>query len=138
MQQQTAVVRRPAKLLSLRPHYFRGFRNIGEPIDLSSNLTVIDGRNSSGKTSLAEAFEWLLTGELVRRYMQQQGNARELENCIGNQLKPAGEETWVEAVFATNTGERISLKRVLIRDYGTTQTATPCYGPRSLISLWLN
>ncbi|MBL0347275.1 MAG: AAA family ATPase [Anaerolineales bacterium] len=40
---------------------------MSDPINLTGKLIVIDGRNSSGKTSLAEAFEWLLSGQLIRR-----------------------------------------------------------------------
>ena len=37
-------------LISIRPHYFRGFKALSDPIDLAGNLVVIEGKNSSGKT----------------------------------------------------------------------------------------
>jgi energy-coupling factor transporter ATP-binding protein EcfA2 len=123
IQQRSALVTVAVRLVSIQPHYFRGFRALSNPINLTGKLVVIDGRNSSGKTSLAEAIEWLLTGQLTRRLMQELGSARELENCISNQLRPANEESWVEAVFATDTGEQYQLRRVLKSDYGTTQTS---------------
>lgn len=123
--QPNALLSKPTKLLSIQPYYFRGFRNLTEPINLFGSLIVIDGRNSSGKTSLAEAFEWLLTGQLIRRRMQQFGDARELENCITNQFKPEDEETFVEATFVTESNKQFILKRVLRRDYGATQTSIP-------------
>jgi len=123
--QPTILLSTPIKILSILPHFFRGFRDPAEPINLSGDLLVIDGRNSSGKTSLAEAFEWLLTGQLLRRSMQQYGDARELECCIANQFKPDGEETWVEAVFAPQDNTRFRLRRILRRDYGATQTSRP-------------
>ncbi len=47
-----------------------GFRGIGEPATLSltpgPGLTLVVGRNGSGKSSFAEALEVLLTGELRR------------------------------------------------------------------------
>lgn len=125
LQHKAPIVRQPARLLSLQPHYFRGFRDLTEPINFVGDLIVVDGRNSSGKTSLAEAIEWLLTGELLRRRMQQYGNARELENCISYQLKPEDEETWVEAELVSDTDEHFRLRRVLRKDYGVTQTSIP-------------
>lgn len=115
----------PYCILSLQPHYFRGFRKLDHTINLTGDLVVLDGRNSSGKTSLTEAFEWLITGELLRRKLNELGNSRELENCICNQLKPDNEQTWVEASFESETGDQITLKRILERDYGSTQTSTP-------------
>jgi hypothetical protein len=115
----------PCKLLELQPHYFRGFRALPCPITFSRGLVVIDGRNSSGKTSLAEALEWLFTGELVRRTIHGQGAPKELENCICNQLRPDGASTWVEAAFELASGEPLALKRVLLSDYGPTSTSRP-------------
>ena len=117
-------VKKPVKILSIHPYFFRGFRGLENPIPLSGDLIVIDGPNSSGKTSITEAFEWLITGELLRRSLTP-GNARELENCICNQLRPDGEDTWVEAVFKSSAGEQLILKRVLGEDYGCTKTSTP-------------
>lgn len=111
------------RLVCVEPRWFRGFRHLPEPISLGPGLVLFDGRNSSGKTSLAEAVEWLFEGHLARREQGAQGNAKELEACVGNQFRPAGEETWVEAVFETEGGGRLRLKRVLEEDYGPTQTA---------------
>lgn len=117
-------VKQPVKILSIHPYYFRGFRGLENPISLSSDLVVLDGPNSSGKTSITEAFEFLIKGELLRRSLTI-GNERELENCISNQLKPENELTWVEAVFITESGERIVLKRILLNDYGCRKNSTP-------------
>lgn len=123
LSRQVTVVKKPVTILSIWPHYFRGFRNLPSPINLTGKLVVIDGRNSSGKTSLAEAFEWLLSGQLVRRSLNDMGDSKELENCIGNQLRPENEQTWVEAEFMATGGERIRLKRMLTRDYGEKKSA---------------
>ena len=55
------------KIKSLQTHYFRGFRKSVGPIDFGGDFIVIDGRNSSGKTSLAEALEWLFSGSFSSR-----------------------------------------------------------------------
>lgn len=120
---QSCIVATRVKLAGVNLHYFRGFREMSDPINLGADLLVIDGRNTSGKTSLAEGIEWLLTGELCRRAMGEYGDARELENCVHNQFRPAGEQTWVEAEFVTDEGDSLKLKRVLKSDYGTTQTS---------------
>lgn len=45
-----------------------GFRVFGDTtkLDLDANLVVVYGRNSTGKTSLCEAIEWGLLGEIER------------------------------------------------------------------------
>lgn len=119
------VVTVSTRLLAVKPNYFRGFRKLDSSIDLSSDLVVLDGRNSSGKTSLTEALEWLFTGELVRRKMQGQGDPKELENCITNQLKPDNEDCWVEAELEKEDGTIITLRRILLSDYGATIASVP-------------
>ena len=97
------------------------------PVDLSDDFIVMEGRNSSGKTSLAEALEWLFTGALSRRDSSG-GNSRELEQCVSNQFRPADVETWVSATFVRTSDdggeEEINLRRVLREDYGTTAVST--------------
>ena len=114
-------------LVSIRPHYFRGFKALPNPIALTGALIVIEGKNSSGKTSLAEALEFLFRGSLSRREEHGEGNSEELENCIENQLRPKGESTFVEATFVKHSGtpaeKQLVLRRLLTRDYGTTSTA---------------
>ena len=92
------------RLVSIRPHYFRGFKALPDPIALTGALVVIEGKNSSGKTSLAEALEFLFRGSLSRREEHGEGNPEELENCIENLLRPKGESTYVEATFVKHSG----------------------------------
>jgi hypothetical protein len=101
------------RIVSIRPHYFRGFRRSERAIRIAEDLVVVEGPNSSGKTSLSEAIEWLLTGALSRR---QSGNPKELANCIANQFCPPDDSTWVEGVLNIDGVECI-LKRVLVEDY---------------------
>ena len=122
----SALTAPPAKLISLHAHYFRGFRKLNNSIRLDAELVVIDGRNSSGKTSLGEAIEWLLTGGLSRRESRDHGSSRELQNCIANQFRPPGDKTWVEATFqitTDSTSATLTLRRELVHDYGPTNTS---------------
>lgn len=109
----------PTRLVSLTPHYFRGFRVLAEPIEMREKLIVVEGGNSSGKTSLAEALEFLFTGGLSRRTIHK-GNAKELEECIGNHFCPSEDTTWVEAIFEVDgsPGRQVVLRRELVKDYG--------------------
>lgn len=123
LSQQLTVVRKTFRIISILPHYFRGFRSVEYPINLTGKLVVIDGHNSTGKTSLAEAFEWLLSGQLIRRDLGDMGDSKELENCISNQFRSESESTWVESEFLLENGEKIKLKRVLTRDYDQTKNS---------------
>ena len=115
------------RLVSIRPHYFRGFKALPDPIAFTGALIVIEGKNSSGKTSLAEALEFLFRGSLSRREEHGEGNPEELENCIANLLRPKDESTFVEATFVkhseTPEEKQLVLRRLLTRDYGTTSTS---------------
>jgi hypothetical protein len=117
------ILAEPIRLKSIEPHYFRGFREVQQPINVEGNLVVLEGRNSSGKTSLAEALEWLFTSRLSRRESKDLGSPRELENCIGNEFRAENDKTWVKATFASLKGkktESFTLCRVLKSDYGAT------------------
>lgn len=112
------------RLLSIEPHYFRGFREIDRPVALQDGLVVVEGRNSSGKTSLSEAMEWVFTGVLSRRSSGQYGHPRELANCITNEFRPDGERTWVELVLSVDDTE-MKLRRVLKVDYAAQKASEP-------------
>ena len=127
VQPQVAPTAPPVRLASLQAQYFRGFRKAADPVNMRENLIVIDGPNSSGKTSLAEALEWLFTGSLSRRENNSSGNPRELEDCIQNQFRPNDVETWVKGEFVSGSAETgtecFALRRVLTKDYGRTANA---------------
>lgn len=106
------------RLVELRISYFRGFRAASDSIDFDGDLIVVEGANSSGKTSLAEALEWLFSGQLSRR---SSGHARELAGCITNEFRPTEEQTWVEAVLLVD-GERQVIRRILVQDYSEHST----------------
>lgn len=112
------------RLMALQPHWFRGFREVAEPIRFDSDLIVIEGRNSSGKTSISEAIEWVFTGHLSRRTSGQQGHPTELADCIANEFRPPGETTSVELTVAVD-GNRLVIKRLLRKDYSAVASDSP-------------
>ena len=112
------------RLMSILPHFFRGFREVAEPVRFEADLVVVEGRNSSGKTSLSEAVEWVLTGQLSRRTSGEHGHPSELAGCIANEFCPAGVQASVELTLAVN-GEQLVLRRVLTRDYSSTASDHP-------------
>ena len=123
---QSGSAAEPIRLISVQPHFFRGFRDVPDPIPLADNLVVIDGRNTSGKTSLAEALEWLFTGRLSRRESMELGSPHELENCVSNQFRPGDDETWVRGTLVSlvpGKTKHLALRRVLKKDYGVTTTS---------------
>ena len=55
------------RLVNLIVRNFRGFGNTSETIRLDGDLLLFYGPNGFGKTSLAEAIEWLFYGTTKRR-----------------------------------------------------------------------
>ena len=117
----------PVRLEWVQANYFRGFHEAITTINMSDDLIVLEGANSSGKTSLAEALEWLFTGSLSRRTNSNNGNSREFEDCVTNQFRPENVETWVSAKFAVAAGgggsQGFTLRRVLKQDFGRTASS---------------
>ena len=102
-----------------------GFRSYGaEPqrVELSAPLTVIHADNSQGKTSLAEAFEFLHTGTISRRQL---GGASpgEFEGALRNAHIGPGVEVYVEVGLVNAYGVEAVIRRKLDADY---RGATDC------------
>lgn len=98
----------------------RGFRAFGtEPrrLDLDAPLTVVHGRNSQGKSSLAEALEFLLTGRSSRRDLL--GGAKaEYHESLRNVHLPAGDQAvWVAAGLRGHDGDVHEVRRELVCDF---------------------
>lgn len=98
----------------------RGFRAFGtEPrrMDLDAPLTVVHGRNSQGKSSLAEALEFLLTGRSSRRDLL--GGAKaEYHESLRNVHLPAGDQAvWVAAGLRGGDGDVHDVRRDLVCDF---------------------
>ena len=112
------------RLVSLHPRFFRGFRGTTDPIRFEADLVVVEGRNSSGKTSISEGIEWVFTGQLSRRSSGEHGHPTELADCIANQFCPETEQTRVSLTLKVD-GALLNLERVLKRDYSTTAAEEP-------------
>jgi DNA repair exonuclease SbcCD ATPase subunit len=99
---------------------FRAFGKNGQTLDLPSQLAAVWGPNSQGKTSLAEAVEFLLTGQIVRRALMA-SSQDEFADALRNAHLPAGTEVFVQAVIVCANGIARTIKRALKNDYGKKQ-----------------
>lgn len=116
---RSSVLRRPGLLLTISHIEVCGFRSYGaEPqrIELSAPLTVIHADNSQGKTSLAEAFEFLHTGTISRRQLGG-GSPGEFEGSLRNAHIGPVAEVYVEVGLADELGTETVVRRVLDVDY---------------------
>jgi len=108
-----------------------GFRSYGpqpQRIDLTTPITVIHANNSQGKTSLAEAFEFLYTGGTSRRQLGG-GSPGEFEGALRNAHLPASAVVYVEAEVQMDDGGTRVLRRQLVNDY---EGAADCIGTLTL------
>lgn len=132
------------RLKKLKAHRFAGLQKFGTPSaappdyvhEFSSVLTLFEGRNGSGKTSLINTIVWALTGEVLRP--QREPEAAEDFDCW---VAPAGSseeqtihklspltpmpnvelyrpdqpwvpaDTWVELTFVDETGAELPVIR---------------------------
>jgi hypothetical protein len=97
----------------------RGFRAFGpEPqrLEFSTNFAVICGPNSQGKTSIAEAFEFLLTGGTVRREFLASAKA-EFSDSLRNAYLQSDGEVFVRAGIEDSNRLVHVACRKLISDY---------------------
>jgi hypothetical protein len=135
---------RRLRLKKLEAHRFAGLHKFGTPCsapenyvhEFASSLTLFEGRNGSGKTSLLNAIIWALTGEMLRP--QREPEAAEDFECwvaaadggdkqTAHKLSPltpmpnveqyrpdqawVPADTWVELTFMEETGAELPLIR---------------------------
>jgi AAA domain len=96
----------------------QGFRAFGElqRLELGTPLAVVWGPNSQGKTSLAEAFEFLLTGTIVRRELMA-SSQDEFASALRNAHLPLDQPVFVRARFRSADGTGHNVSRTLVRDF---------------------
>lgn len=109
--------------LQIRKLEIQGFRSFGQKpqtLEFPSSLAAVWGPNSQGKTSLAEAFEFLLTGRIVRRELLA-SSQDEFADALRNAHMPAGVPVFVQAEIVDARGVTHTIKRRLVSDYGKKQ-----------------
>ncbi len=95
---------------------FRAFGRKGQTLSFGSALAAIWAPNSQGKTSLAEAFEFLLTGQIVRRQLVA-SSQDEFADALRNAHMPVATQAYVEAEITDRDGKPHRVRRTLISDY---------------------
>jgi hypothetical protein len=112
--------------LRIRTLDIQGFRSFGrkpQTLEFPSLLAAVWGPNSQGKTSLAEAFEFLLTGGIVRRELVA-SSQDEFADALRNAHMPAGVPVFVQADIVDPAGVTYTVRRRLVSDYGKKQDCT--------------
>ena len=105
-----------ARIRRLEIQGFRSFGRAAQGFDLSDTVAVIWGGNSQGKTSLAEAVEFLFSGQIVRRELLASAKdefAEALRNAHVGPTCPC----FVEAHIECADGVVRKLRRTLTEDY---------------------
>ncbi|MEO9237364.1 MAG: AAA family ATPase [Jatrophihabitantaceae bacterium] len=89
----------------LRAEAFRGFADSVD-IDLNASVIIVHGPNGLGKTSLFDALQWVLVGELARL---REARMRQSDEYIVNAYRP-GQEAVVDVQLRLN-GQQVRLVR---------------------------
>jgi hypothetical protein len=111
----------------LRPNLktieIRGFRSFGaeqQTAEIDAPIAAIWGPNSKGKTSFAEAVEFLLTGQTVKREVLSSRQA-EFAGALRNAHIDSDIEAYVSATIECPDGQIRVIKRTLDADYSKQQ-----------------
>lgn len=107
----------------LRSLTVKGFRCYGaaeQTLNLPSDIAAVWGPNSKGKTSLAEAFEFLLTGSISRRELMA-SSQDEFADALRNVHISGTTEVCVSAKLIAADGTAHEIKRTLVADYAKRQ-----------------
>lgn len=95
---------------------FRSFGQKAQTLVFGSPIAAVWAPNSQGKTNLAEAFEFLLTGEIVRRQLMASAQD-EFADALRNAHMPPSLQVYVQAEFLGADGTTHTVKRTLVSDY---------------------
>lgn len=95
---------------------FRAFGQQKQTLELTAPIAAVWGPNRQGKTSLAEAFEFLLTGQVVRRALMA-SSQDEFADALRNAHIPAATAVYVEAEIIDASGRTNIVRRSLMSDY---------------------
>jgi len=75
------------KLINIKLANFRGFHNESE-ISFGPHLTVLFGRNGFGKSTVMDAFEWLLHGQILRYVGDEEGRKEDYVKHVDAEQEP--------------------------------------------------
>ncbi len=102
------------RLVSLRPYYFRAFQD-GWELPFSEQLTLFFGTNGAGKSSLAEALEWLLLGYTTRRQKGDTYSKNEYKGSyVNHRWQPSNEPPSVTLKVRSSDGQTHILRRQML------------------------
>lgn len=107
-----------ARIVSVDVRGFRAFGAVTAHFELDEPLTVVHGGNSQGKTSLAEAVEFLLSGRSSRRELLGGAKAEYDDSLRNVHLPDDDDEVFVEAVVHSADGSLHRIRRNLTGDFG--------------------
>jgi hypothetical protein len=102
---------------------FRAFGKKPQRVDFSSTISVLWGPNSHGKTSFAEAVEFLFTGTIVRKELLASGQD-EFADSLRNTHLPQSQAVFVAAEVLDSSGSSHSIRRTLTSDFGRKTSCT--------------
>ena len=105
-----------ARITRIELQGFRSFGQARQVIDLPESVAVLWGGNSQGKTSFAEALEFLLTGQIVRRELLANTKDEFTEALKNAHISPS-HAVVVEACVQCIDGKIRRLTRTLLEDY---------------------
>ena len=105
-----------ARLSKIELQGFRSFGQVRQTIDVPNSVAVFWGGNSQGKTSLVEALEFLLTGQIVRREMLA-SSKDEFTDALRNVHVAPTHPVWVAATVICDDGQQRKVTRTLVEDY---------------------
>ena len=108
------------KINKIEVQGFRAFGRNRQTLAFGSLPAAIWAPNSQGKTSLAEAFEFLLTGQIARRQLTA-STQDEFADALRNAHMPAGMPAYVEAEITSADSKPHKVRRTLISDYAKRQ-----------------
>ena len=108
------------RIRSLSVKGFRAYGAVEQTLNLPTDIAAVWGSNSTGKSSLAEAFEFLLTGRIARRELMVTSQD-EFADTLRNAHLAAGEEVYVAARITALDSTTHEIKRVLTTDYAKRQ-----------------
>jgi len=106
------------RLVSIEIRGFRAFGTEPRLLQLDAPLAVVHAGNSQGKTSLAEAIEFLISGRSSRRELLGGAKAEYNDSLRNAHMSGGDDDVYVEAVLRGADGGTHRVRRELVCDFG--------------------